>query len=67
MLTAPDTGGTHYNAACGYALLGETKLALDHLERGIELGAMHRQWYETDPDMDSLRDEPRYKAMMERV
>jgi len=43
LLTAPDTGGTHYNAACGYALLGETELALDHLELGIELGALHRQ------------------------
>jgi adenylate cyclase len=67
LVTAPDTGGTHYNAACGYALLGETELALDHLERGINLGAMHKQWYDTDPDMDSLRDEPRYKAMMKRV
>ena len=58
LVTAPDTGGTHYNAACGYALLGETELALDHLERGIALGAMHKQWYDTDPDLDSLRGEP---------
>lgn len=67
LVTAPDTGGTYYNAACGYALLGETELALDHLERGIELGALHKQWYETDPDLVSLRDEPRYIAMMKRV
>ena len=67
LVTAPDTGGTYYNAACGYALLGETELALDHLERGIELGALHKQRYETDSDMDSLRGEPRYKALMKRV
>ena len=67
LVTAPDTGGTHYNAACGYALLGETELALGHLERGIELGAMHKQWYDTDADMDSLRDEPRFIAAMKRV
>lgn len=67
LITSPDTGGTHYNAACFYALVGETDLALDHLERGVDLGAMHKRWYETDSDIDSVRDEPRFVALLERI
>ena len=46
---------------------GETDLALDHLERGIDLGAMHKRWYESDSDFDSIRDEPRFQASLERI
>ncbi len=29
-------------------------------------GFMRRQWYETDGDIDPVRDHPRFKALMER-
>src|SRR3970282_202712 len=40
----PDDYGTLYNAACFYALAGETTHALDLLERAISTGEGFRDW-----------------------
>ena len=66
LTTAPDAGGTYYNAACFYSLAGEIELALEHVELAFEKGARHTRWYETDTDIDALRDQPRFKALMKR-
>ncbi len=66
LTTAPDIAGTSFNAACFYALVGETELALDQLERAYDLGNRHKGWFETDMDLESIRHHPRYKALMER-
>jgi tetratricopeptide (TPR) repeat protein len=54
-----------YNIACGYALLGKTKKALDWLEKSVEHGFNNFRHMENDPDLDSLRDEERYKKIIE--
>ena len=66
LTTAPDIGGTSYNAACFYALAGETDLALDQLEHAYDLGNRNRKIFEIDTDLESIRHHPRYKALMER-
>ena len=66
LTTAPDIGGTSYNAACFYALAGETDLALDQLERAYDLGNRHKKFFEIDTDLNSIRHHPRYKALIER-
>ncbi len=56
-----------YNVACGYALLGQKKEALDALERALNLGFCDSGLCEKDSDLDSLRSEVRFKALMARV
>jgi adenylate cyclase len=59
----PDDPATLYNLACFYANVGETDRALDYIERSVT----SRSWLEHDPDMDPLRDQPRFKALLERL
>ena len=54
-----------YNAACAYALSGDVDSALDSLEASAAAGRRNRAWTENDPDFASLRDHPRFKALME--
>src|SRR5687768_1906235 len=53
-----------YNIACLHAVMGNRGLALDHLERAIELGMRNRDWLMTDPDLASVRDDPRFNALL---
>jgi serine/threonine protein kinase/tetratricopeptide (TPR) repeat protein len=53
-----------YNIACLQCSIGNKGLALDHLERAIELGMRNRDWLMTDPDLDPVRDDPRFKALL---
>ena len=56
-----------YNIACLYAQSGQGGLALDHLERAIELGMRNREWLTTDPDFASIRGDPRFAALLTQV
>jgi serine/threonine protein kinase/Tfp pilus assembly protein PilF len=53
-----------YNVACVYALLGEADKAVDCLEKSVTLGWGQREWMQHDPDLASLRDHPRFRALM---
>ena len=55
----------YYNLACAYALSGNADKALDSVERAIGAGARQRAQYESDPDLASLRELPRFKALMQ--
>ncbi len=54
-----------YNLACAYALSGDADKALDNVERAIGAGVKRRDQYESDPDLASLRELPRFKALMQ--
>ena len=54
-----------YNLACAHALAGNADKALDNIERAIGAGLERRGQYESDPDLASLRELPRFKALME--
>jgi tetratricopeptide (TPR) repeat protein len=64
---APGSTGILYNLACIYARIGETERALDFLEQGVDAGARNKGNYENDPDFDSIREHPRFKALLERI
>jgi hypothetical protein len=56
-----------YNLACAQALSGDADRALDSVERAIGAGMKRREQYESDPDLASLRELPRFKALMESL
>ena len=56
-----------YNAACFYAFKGDIDRSLELLARAVELGYANRAWLETDSDLDSLREDQRYIALLKRM
>jgi ketosteroid isomerase-like protein len=56
-----------YNLGCALAMAGQTDKALDNLEKAIDAGFTSRQQFETDTDLDSLRQTERFKALLERL
>ena len=61
----PEEPTVLFNSACTFAQAGLIDEALDHLESGLLRGFGHRKWIENDSDLDPLRDEPRYKSLMD--
>jgi adenylate cyclase len=65
LLLDPDNTQLTYNLACGMAVAGETDFAVDLLQRSIAMsGEEGLLWAQVDTDLDPLREDPRYKAMM---
>lgn len=56
-----------YNLACSYALLGMTEPALGALQRAVELGYSHGEHARRDPDLKSLRHDPRFLRMVRKI
>jgi serine/threonine protein kinase/Flp pilus assembly protein TadD len=56
-----------YNVACTFSVLGKTEEALEALEHAVEKGWGDRAWIEHDSDLDSIRESPRYKALMQAM
>jgi adenylate cyclase len=54
-----------YNGACFYAMQGDTDRSFELLSRAVELGWGDRAWLETDSDLDSLRADKRFVALLE--
>jgi hypothetical protein len=65
------TSAVHYNLACAWALLGEREKAFEELRRELDdpraaPGALARRkaWARADPDLSSLRDDPRFSTLL---
>ena len=64
----PDNPVTHYNAACGYAMLGDIDKAFELLERGILVGGPEwGRWVKHDSMLDPVRNDPRYPVLLETI
>src|SRR5437773_4601189 len=64
----PDNPVTHYNAACGYAMLGDIDKAFELLERGILAGGPEwGRWVQHDSMLDPVRHDPRYPVLLETI
>jgi tetratricopeptide (TPR) repeat protein len=53
-----------FNLACCEALLGRADDALEHLDRALETAPTLRENAGTDTDLDSLRDDPRFRELV---
>ncbi len=56
-----------YNAACVYTSLGKHDEAIGCLESSVLSGALSKSWVENDPDLDPLRGDPRFQALLARA
>jgi adenylate cyclase len=56
-----------YNIACFFAMSGDADQSLDLLKSAVDSGWGDRAWLETDSDLDSLREDPRFKAILDRI
>jgi adenylate cyclase len=64
MQLAPRDPATLYNAACLFSLMGEIDKAFECLNRAVEHGFANRTWTENDPDLDPIREDPRYEELL---
>jgi TolB-like protein len=67
MKLAPYDPATLYNAACLFSVRGETDTTFECLTKAVDCGFSHRDWLENDPDFASIREDPRYKALLEKI
>jgi serine/threonine protein kinase/Flp pilus assembly protein TadD len=63
----PEDSAVLYNVACVYALGGQIDPAMACMEKAVQNGFGHRAWLENDSDLDSLRPDPRFTALLERL
>jgi TolB-like protein/Flp pilus assembly protein TadD len=59
--------GLLYNLACVYALSDMPEEAIKSLESAVENGFGHREWLENDSDLNGLRAEPRFQALLKKL
>jgi serine/threonine protein kinase/tetratricopeptide (TPR) repeat protein len=60
----PEETSILYNVACVYALLGRTEDSLGCLSKVMEHGTFFKNWAAKDSDLDSLRSDPRFHALL---
>lgn len=54
----------HYNLACSFALLKRIDHAIKTLRRAVELGYRDFRYMSEDRDLDSIRHDPRFRALL---
>ncbi len=60
----PDFGDAYYNMACVYALEGQKEMALRYLQIAAMNGYATAEGIDGDPDLEPIRDEPGYRALV---
>ena len=56
-----------YNLACSLALLGRSDEAFEALGQAVDFGYRDLKHLDADPDLASLREDPRFPALRDRV
>jgi hypothetical protein len=57
----------YWSLAVTCVRLQDGQRALDMLERAVCSGWLDRLWLENDPELSTLRDQPRFKALVDRI
>ncbi|HET6348702.1 MAG TPA: M56 family metallopeptidase [Candidatus Krumholzibacteria bacterium] len=61
------TATAYYNAGCSYALDDQSTEAIDALQKAFDEGFDDLGKYASDDDLNSLRQDPRFKKLMDTV
>lgn len=56
-----------YFVASFYAMAGDVDEAFRWLDRCLEIGFRNHRWFAIDPNLDNLRDDPRFPEIMEKA
>jgi len=56
-----------YNLTCAYALSGEREKALDAAQKAFDAGFRTKYYWESDQDLASIREDPRFKALLAKL
>jgi tetratricopeptide (TPR) repeat protein len=56
-----------WDLAAAHAALGQADAAIERLEQAYENGFRHPQWLKIDPAFDGIRDDVRFRRIMERL
>jgi adenylate cyclase len=67
MEIAPEDPATLYNVACLFSLTGQPDRCFEAFDTAVSNGFSNRRWLENDPDLNPVRDDPRYAALLARV
>lgn len=59
-------GLAYYNICCGYSCLNKVDAAIEYLEKAVEAGWYDVNYLKTDSDLNNIRDDERFKAILER-
>lgn len=63
----PDDESGHYGKACCYALQGNIDLAIENLQKAININSSRcRREAKTNPDFDNIREDARFQALLQR-
>ncbi len=63
----PDNATAHYNLACSLALSKRKRDALRSLHQAVQLGYDDLDWMQQDPDLDALKGDPAFAALVARL
>ena len=64
MAIDPEETSILYNVACVYSLLGRSEDAINCLAKVMEHGTFYKNWAAKDSDLDSIRTDPRFQALL---
>ncbi len=56
-----------YNVGCVYSKLGRHDRAFSCLDDAVTFGIGQKEWFVHDPDLDPLREDPRFEKLIERL
>lgn len=63
----PENATAHYNLACSLALSKRKADALKSLRDAVDLGYDDYAWMSQDPDLEELKNDPQFKAILARL
>ena len=72
LLKRIDEGGdvwsrTRYTLAEAYSVMNDKDSSLNWLEKAVDRGWTQYRWIEIDPRFDTIRDDPRYTELIDRM
>ncbi|MEE9269053.1 MAG: protein kinase [Candidatus Krumholzibacteria bacterium] len=56
-----------YNIACVFSVAGELEGAIRYFDWAIDAGYAQKEWAQGDPDLDPIRSDPRFDAILQKM